>query len=40
MRARGVAIGQEYRGKGIHVHLGPSMYVPQPPTEVNSNISF
>ncbi|KAF2643411.1 beta-glucosidase 2 precursor [Massarina eburnea CBS 473.64] len=25
MRARGVAIGEEFRGKGINVHLGPSV---------------
>ncbi|KAF1951771.1 beta-glucosidase-like protein [Byssothecium circinans] len=25
MRARGVAIGEEFRGKGVNVHLGPSV---------------
>ncbi|KIK64152.1 glycoside hydrolase family 3 protein [Collybiopsis luxurians FD-317 M1] len=25
MNARGVAIGEEFRGKGIHVHLGPAV---------------
>ena len=25
MRARGVALGEEFRGKGINVHLGPSV---------------
>jgi hypothetical protein len=27
MRRRGVAIGEEFRGKGINVHLGPSVGV-------------
>jgi beta-glucosidase len=25
MRRRGVAIGEEFRGKGVNVHLGPSV---------------
>jgi beta-glucosidase len=25
MYARGVAIGEEFRGKGVNVHLGPSV---------------
>jgi hypothetical protein len=25
MRRRGVAIGEEFRGKGVNIHLGPSV---------------
>ncbi|KAF9533583.1 glycoside hydrolase family 3 protein [Crepidotus variabilis] len=31
MRARGVAIGEEYRGKGAHVFLGPAMDIMRNP---------
>jgi hypothetical protein len=27
MRQRGVDMGAEFRGKGVHVALGPMMYV-------------
>ncbi|TRM61488.1 glycoside hydrolase family 3 protein [Schizophyllum amplum] len=27
IRARGVAMGEEFRGKGVHVHLGPDMNI-------------
>jgi hypothetical protein len=27
MRRRGVAIGEEFRGKGVNIHLGPSVGV-------------
>ena len=26
MRARGEALGREFRGKGVHIALGPMMY--------------
>ncbi|KAG6847928.1 hypothetical protein H0H93_004816, partial [Arthromyces matolae] len=31
MNARGVALGEEFRGKGIHVHLGPAMDIMRNP---------
>ncbi|KAJ7578614.1 glycoside hydrolase family 3 protein [Mycena floridula] len=31
MRARGVALGEEFRGKGIHVFLGPAMDIMRNP---------
>jgi beta-glucosidase len=27
MNQRGVAMGQEFKGKGVHVGLGPMMFV-------------
>jgi len=31
MRQRGVALGQEFRGKGVNVHLGPMMNLARAP---------
>lgn len=31
MRARGVALGEESRGKGVNVFLGPAMDIVRPP---------